>query len=147
MEDGKNSIWENIKPEQNTTHTEINEIVKTIRTKKETTLKQINNEKSNEENQLYNKNTLTIKLKDYQEIFGLITPFIIALPLLVLFPPCFMWCSNDPSPPTFGIIICCNFLVINFGFAISAPRFSKAVLFGFLPVTSLAFYVWETYLL
>ena len=147
MEGENNSIWANINPEQNTTHSEINEIVKTIRTRKEITLKQINNEELDKKNNLNKQNTSTTTLNDYQEIFGLITPFIIALTLFVLFPPCLMWCSESSQPSTFVILLFCNLLAINFGYAFSAPRFSKGVIAGALPLSALAFYVWETFLL
>ena len=76
-----------------------------------------------------------------QIILGLLSPFIISFLLLILFPPCFFWCSGESGG--FGImIICCHSLFIILGFAYSAHKFSFAFIISVIPSFLLAFYLW-----
>ena len=76
-----------------------------------------------------------------QIILGLLSPFIISFLLLILFPPCFFWCSGESGG--FGsMIICCHSLFIILGFAYSAHKFSFAFIISVIPSFLLAFYLW-----
>jgi len=76
-----------------------------------------------------------------QIILGLLSPLIISFSLLILFPPCFFWCS-DESGGLGSMLICCHSLFILLGFAYSAHKYSFAFIISVIPSFILAFYLW-----
>ena len=95
----------------------------------------------NAQNTINLQNNLEINTTSVQIILGLLSPFIISFLLLILFPPCFFWCSGESGG--FGsMIICCHSLFIILGFAYSAHKFSFAFIISVIPSFILAFYLW-----
>ncbi|MFL2967651.1 MAG: hypothetical protein ACJZ6A_00715 [Candidatus Poseidoniaceae archaeon] len=94
------------------------------------------------QNKINLQNNLEINTTSIQIILGLLSPFIISFSLLILFPPCFFWCSSESGG--FGsMLICSHSLLIFLGFAYSAHKFSFAFIISAIPSFLLAFYLWS----
>ena len=94
------------------------------------------------QNKINLQNNLEINTTSIQIILGLLSPFIISFSLLILFPPCFFWCSSESGG--FGsMLICSHSLLIFLGFAYSAHKFSFAFIISAIPSFLLAFYFWS----
>ena len=77
-----------------------------------------------------------------QIILGLMSPFIISFSLLMLFPPCLFWCSDDAGGLTLGGLLICHSMFIFIGFASESPKYSKAYMISVIPSWMLAFGLW-----
>mgnify|MGYP001375467174 CR=1 FL=1 len=77
-----------------------------------------------------------------QIILGLISPFIISFSLLMLFPPCLFWCSDDAGGLTLGGLLICHSMFIFIGFASESPKYSIAYMISVIPSWMLAFGLW-----
>ena len=77
-----------------------------------------------------------------QIILGLISPLIISFSLLMLFPPCLFWCSDDAAGLTLPSLLLFHFLFIFFGFASQSPKYSIAYIISLIPSWMLAFGLW-----
>ena len=75
-------------------------------------------------------------------ILGLISPLIITFSLLMLFPPCLFWCSDDAGGLTLGGLIICHSMFIYIGFASKSPKYSIAYMISVIPSWVLAFNLW-----
>ena len=77
-----------------------------------------------------------------QIILGLISPLIITFSLLMLFPPCLFWCSDDAGGLTLPSLLICHSTVIFIGFASESPKYSIAYMVSIIPSWMLAFGLW-----
>ena len=77
-----------------------------------------------------------------QIILGLISPLIITFSLLMLFPPCLFWCSDDAGGLTLPSLLICHSTVIFIGFASESPKYSIAYMISIIPSWMLAFGLW-----
>tara|TARA_B000000532_G_C18799501_1_gene376356 strand:+ start:100 stop:537 length:438 start_codon:yes stop_codon:yes gene_type:complete len=79
-----------------------------------------------------------------QIILGLISPFIITFSLLMLFPPCLFWCSDDAGGLTLPSLLICHSTFIFIGFASESSKYSIAYMFSIIPSWILAFGLWAS---
>jgi hypothetical protein len=77
-----------------------------------------------------------------QIILGLISPFIISFSLLMLFPPCLFWCSDDAGGLTLSGLLFCHSMFIFIGFASESPKYSIAYIISVIPSWMLAIGLW-----
>ena len=77
-----------------------------------------------------------------QIVLGIISPFIISFSLLMLFPPCLFWCSDDAGGLTLPSLLICHSTVIFIGFASESPKYSIAYMVSIIPSWILAFGLW-----
>ncbi len=77
-----------------------------------------------------------------QIILGLISPFIITFSLLMLFPPCLFWCSDDAGGLTLPGLLICHSTFIFIGFAFESSKYSIAYMISIIPSWMLAFGLW-----
>jgi len=77
-----------------------------------------------------------------QIILGLISPLIITFSLLMLFPPCLFWCSDDAGGLTLTSLLICHSTFIFIGFAFESPKYSIAYMISIIPSWMLAFGLW-----
>ena len=77
-----------------------------------------------------------------QIILGLISPLIITFSLLMLFPPCLFWCSDDAGGLTLTSLLICHSTFILIGFAFESPKYSIAYMVSIIPSWMLAFGLW-----
>ena len=77
-----------------------------------------------------------------QIILGLISPFIISFSLLMLFPPCLFWCSDDAGGLTLPSLLICHSTFIFIGFASESSKYSIAYMISIIPSWILAFGLW-----
>ena len=77
-----------------------------------------------------------------QIILGLISPLIITFSLLMLFPPCLFWCSDDAGGLTLTSLLICHSTFIFMGFAFESPKYSIAYMISIIPSWMLAFGLW-----
>ncbi len=77
-----------------------------------------------------------------QIILGLISPFIITFSLLMLFPPCLFWCSDDAGGLTLPSLLICHSTFIFIGFASESSKYSIAYIISIIPSWMLAFGLW-----
>ena len=77
-----------------------------------------------------------------QIILGLISPLIITFSLLMLFPPCLFWCSDDAGGLTLPSLLICHSTFIFMGFAFESPKYSIAYMISIIPSWMLAFGLW-----
>ena len=77
-----------------------------------------------------------------QIILGLISPLIITFSLLMLFPPCLFWCSDDAGGLTLTSLLICHSMFIFMGFAFESPKYSIASMIRIIPSRMLAFGLW-----
>ena len=77
-----------------------------------------------------------------QILLGLISPLIITFSLLMLFPPCLFWCSDDAGGLTLPSLLICHSTVIFIGFASGSPKYSIAYMVSIIPSWILAFGLW-----
>ena len=77
-----------------------------------------------------------------QIILGLISPLIITFSLLMLFPPCLFWCSDDTGGLTLLSLLICHSTFIFIGFASESSKYSIAYMISIIPSWILAFGLW-----
>ena len=79
-----------------------------------------------------------------QIILGIISPFIITFSLLMLFPPCLFWCSDDAGGLTLPSLLICHSTFIFIGFASESSKYSIAYMVSIIPSWILAFGFWAS---
>ena len=77
-----------------------------------------------------------------QIVLGIISPFLISFSLLMLFPPCLFWCSDDAGGLTLGGLLICHSIFVFIGFASESPKYSIAYMVSVVPSWVLAFRLW-----
>ena len=152
MSDENYLVWINKKTNQIATKVELEEMWE--KPKHDFELKEISQEKIDNNNiktplilhNIHNQNTINLKNNSKtndstQIILGLLSPLIITFILLLLFPPCFFWCSGEEGG-FYGSLVCCHFLFISAGFVNSKPKYSLSFIISIIPSASLAFFLW-----
>ena len=80
-----------------------------------------------------------------QIILGLISPLVITFSLLMLFPPCLFWCSDDEGGLTLASLLFCHSMFIFIGFASDSSKYSIAYMVSIIPSWILAFGLWLSF--
>ena len=77
-----------------------------------------------------------------QIILGLISPLVITFSLLVMFPPCVFFCSDDAGGLTLASLLMCHITFIIIGFALESSKYSIAYMISVIPSCILALLLW-----
>ena len=77
-----------------------------------------------------------------QIILGLISPLVITFSLLVMFPPCVYFCSDDSGGLTLASLLMSHITIIIIGFASESSKYSIAYMISVIPSCILALLLW-----